>query len=560
MLIDNLNLQLQSNGTLKYRMNLNQIKNIFFFTFTFVVISCGNTTKKDITQDKEEKIRPNIVFIMSDDHAYQAISAYGHNLNNTPNIDRIANEGAIFNRGFVTNSICAPSRAVMLTGKHSHINGKVDNILPFNWNQDNFAKQLQESGYQTALIGKIHLHGLPQGFHYSNVLPGQGQYYNPDFIENGEKKKYKGYVTSITTDIALEWLDTKREKEKPFLLLYHQKAPHRTWMPEKKYFNLFKDKKFTPPTNYFDDYKGRPAAAKHEMGIFKDLDIVYDLKMLDKEKELKTRYRKAFQKQYDRMDSLQKSAWDAHYNPIIADFKKNPPIGKDLALWKFQRYMEDYLKTIQSVDDGVGQVLDYLEENNLTENTIIIYTSDQGFYLGEHGWFDKRFMYEESFRTPLLMKYPKEIKPGTVVNKMIQNLDFAPTLLDYAEVDIPEDIQGKSFRKLVSGESSEWRDAIYYTYYEFPGEHHVKRHYGIRTDRYKLIHFYYDTNHWELYDLEKDPSEMNNIYDNEAYIKVKETMHKRLIEMREKYGDSDKLTQKNLDNYLNAKGLNKKIN
>ena len=220
--------------------------------------------------------------------------------------------------------------------------------------------------------------------------------------------------------------------------------------------------------------------------------------------------------------------------------------------------MEDYLRTIQSVDDGVGQVLDYLEENNLTENTIIVYTSDQGFYLGEHGWFDKRFMYEESFRTPLLMKYPKEIKPGTVVNKMVQNLDFAPTFLDYAEVDIPKDIQGESFRKLVSGESSEWRDAIYYTYYEFPGEHHVKRHYGIRTDRYKLIHFYYDINHWELYDLEKDPSEMNNIYDNIAYIEVKETMHKRLIEMREKYGDSDKLTQKNLDNYLNAKGLKKK--
>jgi len=266
-----------------------------------LLVGCKNEEKEETNKQP-----PNIVFIMSDDHAYQAISAYGHGLNNTPNIDRIANEGAIFQKGFVTNSICAPSRAVMLTGKHSHINGKVDNILPFDWNQDNFAKSLQKSGYQTAMVGKIHLNGLPQGFHYSNVLPGQGEYYNPYFIENGVKKKYKGYVTSVTTDIALDWLDNKREKDKPFLLLYHQKAPHRTWMPEEKYFNLFDDKKFTPPANYFDDYEGRLAASKHEMGIYKDMDIVYDLKMLDKEGELQTKYRKAFQNQYNRMDAIQK--------------------------------------------------------------------------------------------------------------------------------------------------------------------------------------------------------------------------------------------------------------
>ena len=512
-----------------------------------------------IDKKKEEKLtskQPNIVFIMSDDHAYQAISAYGYGLNNTPNIDRIATEGAIFNRGFVTNSICAPSRAVMLTGKHSHINGKVDNIQPFNWNQENFAKSLQEVGYQTAMIGKIHLNGLPQGFDYSNVLPGQGQYYNPDFIENGEKKKYEGYVTSVTTDIALDWLNNKREKDKPFLLLYHQKAPHRTWMPEEKYFTLFDDKEFTLPANFFDNYEGRVASAKHEMGIYKDMDVVYDLKMLDKEGELKTKYRKAFQNQYNRMNATQKKAWDAYYNPIISEFKKKNPQGRELALWKFQRYMQDYLRTIQSVDDGVGEILDYLDENGLTENTIVVYTSDQGFYLGEHGWFDKRFMYEESFRTPLLMKYPKEIKPGTVIDKMVQNLDFAPTFLDYAGVEISKDIQGESFRQLVNGEVSEWRDAIYYAYYEFPGEHHVKRHYGVRTDRYKLIHFYYDIDVWELYDLESDPSEMNNIYDNPEYKKIQEHMHHRLIEIRKKYGDSAELNQEHLERYLNAKGIN----
>lgn len=534
-------------------MNSNHFKYVVLIGITLLFSNCKKVEQQEVTKGQA----PNIVFIMSDDHAYQAISAYGHGLNNTPNIDRIANEGAIFNKGFVTNSICAPSRAVMLTGKHSHINGKVDNILPFNWDQENFAKALQRSGYQTAMIGKIHLNGLPQGFDYSNVLPGQGQYYNPDFIENGVKKKYQGYVTSVTTAIALDWLSTKRDKNKPFLLLYHQKAPHRTWMPEEKYFTLFDDKEFIPPANFFDDYEGRPVAAAHEMGIDKHMDLVYDLKMLDKEGEIKTPYRKWFQGQYDRMDEKQKAVWDAYYDPIIKEFKEAGLKGKELALWKFQRYMQDYLRTIQSVDDGVGQVLDYLEENGLTENTIVVYTSDQGFYLGEHGWFDKRFMYEESFRTPLLMKYPKEIKAGTVVNEMVQNLDFAPTFLDYAGVEIADDIQGESFRGVLNGEvkAGEWRDAIYYTYYEFPGEHHVKRHYGIRTDRYKLIHFYYDVDVWELYDLEKDPSEMTNSYNDPAYKEVREDMHKRLTELRVKYGDSKELNDLNLENYLTAKKI-----
>lgn len=531
---------------------------LFLGVFSCVLtLSSCQQSKGKVTKAIVEVKQPNIVFIMSDDHAYQAISAYGHGLNHTPNIDRIATEGVIFNQGFVTNSICAPSRAVMLTGKHSHINGKVDNILPYNWDQDNFAKQLQKSGYQTALVGKIHLKGLPQGFDYSNVLPGQGEYYNPDFIENGVRKQYQGYVTKVTTNIALDWLQNKRKKDAPFLLLYHQKAPHRTWMPEEKYFTLFEDKEFELPANFYDDYSGRLAASKHEMGIYKDMDVVYDLKMLDVEGALKTRYRKAFENQYNRMDSLQKKAWDAYYTPIIKDFKEKKYQGKDLAKWKFNRYIKDYLRTIQSVDDGVGEILEYLDTQGLSENTIVVYTSDQGFYLGEHGWFDKRFMYEESFRTPILMKYPKEIKPGTTIDKLVQNLDFAPTFLDYAGVEIPKDVQGESFRKLVNGEVSEWRDAIYYTYYEFPGEHHVKRHYGIRTARYKLIHFYYDIDAWELYDLEKDPSEMKNLYNNPSYAKVQKKMHQQLKELRLKYGDSDALTQTNLTRYLKAKGLQK---
>ncbi|SEC72914.1 Arylsulfatase A [Maribacter dokdonensis] len=522
---------------------------------SFVGLCCASLLNLSCktTVEEQKDTRPNIVFIMSDDHAYQAISAYGYGLNNTPNIDRIGKEGAIFNRFFITNSICAPSRAVMLTGKHSHINGKVDNISPFNWDQDNFAKSLQSAGYQTALIGKIHLDGLPQGFDYSNVLPGQGQYYAPDFIENGVKKTIPGYITQVTTDLALNWLKKKRDDSKPFLLLYHQKAPHRTWMPEEKYLGLFDSVKIDAPANFFDDFEGREAAKTQEMSILKDMDLVYDLKLLDKEDELQTHYRKNFQKQYGRMTPEQKAVWDAYYNPIIEEFKSMDLEGEKLALWKYGRYIRDYLSTVQSVDDGVGQVLDYLKENDLEQNTIVVYTSDQGFYLGEHGWFDKRFMYEESFRTPLLVRYPKEIKPGTEINGLVQNLDFAPTFLDYAGLDISKDIQGKSFRKLVNGEASEWRDAVYYTYYEYPGEHRVKRHYGIRTDRYKLIHFYYDIEDWELYDLQKDPYEMNNIYNDPEYSSIQKELHENLKELREKYGDSEALTQENLDRYLEAR-------
>ncbi len=520
-------------------MKLKLLHILSFYFFAILIFGCN--------QQKEETQKPNILFIMSDDHAYQAISAYGFDLNETPNIDRLANEGAIFTRACVTNSICAPSRAVLLTGKHSFINGKVDNVQPFDWSQDNFPKLLQANGYQTAMIGKIHLDGLPTGFDFSMVLPGQGFYYNPDFLVNGKKERFEGYCTEIITETMLDWLKNKRDPNKPFCALYHQKAPHRNWKPAPKYLTLYDDKTFDPPANYFDDYEGRGTAAHtQEMQVDGHAMWGHDFKMITDPDGNPT----GFENELKRFNEKQKEDWLAAYTPKNEAMKAEKLEGKELGLWKFNRYIKDYLRTIKSVDDGVGEVLDYLEEAGLAENTIVVYTSDQGFYLGEHGWFDKRFMYEESFRTPLLVRYPKEIKAGTKINKLVQNLDFAPTFLDYAGIEIPKEMQGISFRKLVNGEISEWRDAVYYTYYEYPSVHMVKRHYGIATERYKLMHFYYDIDEWEMYDLESDPAEMKNLYNNPDYAEVQKNLHKRLTELRSEYGDSDANDEKFKKSYL----------
>lgn len=519
-------------------MNTSIFKAMTLLTAGAGIVGCTSQQKDS---------RPNILYIMSDDHAYQAISAYGYGLNETPNIDRLAKEGAIFTKACVTNSISAPSRAVLLTGKHSFINGKLDNSVPFNWDQENFPKILQANGYQTAMIGKIHLDGIPQGFDFSMVLPGQGQYYNPDFLIEGKKVRKEGYCTEIITETAIDWLKNKRDPDKPFCMLYHQKAPHRNWLPSPKYVNLYDDKTFEPPANFFDDYSGRGRAAKEqEMKIDGHGQWGHDFKLIVDPNGDTTN----FYNDIKRMNDEQRANWMAAYESENQEFLKAGLTGKELALWKFNRYIKDYLRCIKSVDDGVGQVLDYLTEAGLDENTIVIYTSDQGFYLGEHGWFDKRFMYEESFKIPLLVRYPKEIKAGTKINKLVQNLDFAPTILDYAGVKKPENMQGMSFRKLVSGESDEWRDAVYYTYYEYPAVHMVKRHYGVATERYKLMHFYYDIDEWEMYDLETDPSEMKNIYDDPAYADVKEMLHKKLEEIRKFYGDSDELNDKFINEYL----------
>ena len=486
----------------------------------------------------------NILFIMCDDHSYQTISAYDNRYISTPNIDRIAGDGVKFVNSFVANSLSGPSRACMLTGKHSHTNGFTDNTRSFDGSQQTFPKLLQKSGYETAVIGKWHLVTEPTGFDHWDILIGQGDYYNPTFINNGEKVQRKGYATNITTDLAIEWLDNGRDKDKPFCLLLHHKAPHRTWMPDTCDFKLFADKEFALPDNFYDNYEGRIAAAAQEMSIVKDMDLVYDLKLADKENEIHSNenLEKMGRRIYSNMDAAQKAAWDAHYDAVIADFKKQGLTGKALDEWKFRQYMRDYLRVITSIDRNVGKVLDYLKESGLEDNTLVVYTSDQGFYMGEHGWFDKRFMYEESFRTPLLMRLPGGAKGEAT--ELVQNIDYAATFLDVAGVDIPQDIQGVSLLPLLKGEKSiEGRDAIYYHFFEYPAEHMVKKHYGVRTDRYKLIHFYDDIDAWELYDLEKDPSEMNNIYGKEGTEAITAELKKRLVELQKEYGEEEYIAQ-----------------
>ena len=491
--------------------------------------------------------KPNILFIMTDDHAYQTLSAYDDKYIETPNLDKIAEDGVIFTNSFVGNSICAPSRATMLTGKHSFANGKVDNVDPFNWDQNNFAKMLQGAGYQTAFIGKSHLRGAPQGFDHYAVLPGQGNYYNPDFIINGERKEVPGYVTDVTTDMSIDWLKDAKQNDEPFCLLYHHKAPHRAWLPAERHFREFVDRTFPEPATLFDDYKGRGTAAlESEMNVLEDMNWSADSKLypevmteLGIEETLDWGIN-AFRNRTGRMNEEQKAAWDEVYGPVNEAFKEQYPEmeERDLMKWRYQRYMQDYLACIAAVDEGVGKVLDYLEENGLADNTIVVYTSDQGFYLGEHGWFDKRFMYKESFRTPLIMRWPGHIPAGAQSHQLVQNIDFAQTMLDAAGVQIPEDMQGRSLVPLFRGDTTNWRDALYYHYYEFPNEHMVKRHYGVRNERYKLVHFYYDIDHWEFYDLEKDPQELNNLYNDPEYQDEIDNMKEKLEELIIQYNDT----------------------
>ena len=492
-----------------------------------------------LTAQTNQGSRPNIVYIMSDDHAYQAISAYGYGLNHTPNIDKLAEQGMLFTRAFVTNSICGPSRAVMLTGKHSNVNGFKDNHSTFDGSQQTVAKLLHNAGYQTAVIGKWHLISDPQGFDYWNIVPGQGDYYNPDFIENGVRKRVPGYVTNITTDFAIDWLD-KRDKSKPFFLMYQQKAPHRNWMPEEKYYHLFDSVQFPVPSNYFDDYSSRTSAARsQEMEIARDMTYAYDLKLaFDLPKDKQTGLAILWQSIYNRFTPEQKEKWEEAYKPMIDSFDRANLSGKDLAIWKYQRYMKDYLRCIQSVDDNVGRLMDYLKANGLDKNTIVVYTSDQGFFLGEHGWFDKRWMYEESFRTPLIIKWPGVTNKKTTTSSMVQNLDFAETILDMAGLPVPSDMQGKSMVPLLKGkQKGNVHDALYYHFYENQ-EHKVAKHIGVRTQRYKLIYFY-ENKEWELYDLEKDKSEMNNVYDKPAYKKVQADMKNKLKALKEQYKDPE---------------------
>jgi arylsulfatase A-like enzyme len=508
--------------------NMKKILTILFFaancTFCFNLLA---------QKPKAATAKPNIVIIISDDHAYQAISAYGNKLVKTPGIDRIAKEGATFNKGYVTNSICGPSRAVILTGKYSHKNGFKDNETSnFDHSQDNFAKHLQAGGYQTAWIGKLHLGSNLQGFNFFSLLPGQGSYYNPDFIGmDGKTTRKTGYVTNLITDEAENWLD-HRDTNKPFLLVIGHKATHRTWMPDTADLGRYDQLNFPLPANFYDNYATRQAAAGQDMSIAKTMQMGYDLKMYDTADE---RDRDG---NFKRMNAVQRAKVDAYYQQVQADLKAKNLSGKELTEWKYQRYMKDYFNTAASLDRNIARTLYYLDQHQLTDNTIVIYLSDQGFYLGEHGWFDKRWMYEESFRTPMVMRYPGVIKPGTKNNDFILNLDIAPTMLSAAGMAIPPNMQGKSFLPLFTQRQAPWRNEIYYHYYE-NGEHAVSPHFGVKTKRYKLIHFYKRVDGWELFDLEKDQSEMNNLYGKKGFEKITASMRQLLSAQITKFDDED---------------------
>jgi arylsulfatase A-like enzyme len=483
---------------------------------------------------KNEGKKMNIIYIMTDDHTQQAIGCYGSKYGKTPNIDRLAHEGVIFRNSFVSNSISGPSRASMLTGKHSHANGFFsNNRSTFDGTQPAVHKYLKQAGYATAVIGKWHLKSNPVGFDHWDILPGQGDYYNPRFIN--EKGQYieDGYVTDIITTKCIDWIKQQKSGDKPYLLLMHHKAPHRTWMPDLKNLGVYKDVHFDVPANFYDSYEGRTAAKEQDMSIAETMRLGYDLKM----------YHPSFAEKSDSlalrtMNEDQKKAWRAYYTPILKQFMATNPKGKDLAEWKLQRYLQDYYETVHSVDESIGKLIEYLTSTNQLENTLIVYTSDQGFYLGEHGWFDKRFMYEESFSTPLVMRLPEKYfkKRGFEIKEMVQNIDHAPTFLDIAGLTIPKDMHGISYLPLLQKKNwSKSRKSLYYHFYEFPGEHDVKRHYGVRTQRYKLIHFYNNIDEWELYDLKNDPTEMKNLINEKKYSGIVKKLQKELQKLKVQY-------------------------
>lgn len=470
----------------------------------------------------KENARPNIIWMFSDDHSFQTIGAYGgrlKDLNPTPNIDRLASEGMRFDRCYVANSICAPSRATLLTGKHSHMNGKIDNVQPFNHDQQQVQKILRKNGYQTAMVGKIHLDGRLQGFDYWEVLPGQGEYNDPEFIsDQGTTNRFDGYVTDIITDKAFDWLENKRDPTRPFMLMIHHKAPHRKWIPAARDMERYADVHIPEPNTLFDDYDGRGTAAhEQEMMISEDLRLREDLKI-----------------------------GPEYAVPGGPFFKRNKLYaaaeleGRDLVRWKYQTYMKDFLRCVWALDENVGRVLDKLDELGLSDNTVVMYSSDQGFYMGEHGWFDKRFMYEESFRTPFIVRWPGVVSAGSVNTDLVQNIDFAETFLDVAGISVPADMQGRSLVPLFKGERpADWRELLYYHYYEYPGWHSVRRHEGVFDGRYKLIRYYGPDvpggEEWEFFDLETDPHEMKSIYDISKEKKLIQRFKSTLDETRRHY-------------------------
>ena len=498
---------------------------------------------------KEE--RPNIVFIFSDDHAPHAIGAYDgwlKSVNPTPEIDRLAEQGMLFENSFCTNSICGPSRAVIQTGKHSHKNGFMDNGDSFDWNQQTFPKLLQGTGYQTAIFGKSHLKGKPQGYNEWAVLPGQGLYYNPDFYTKEGQITIQGHCTDVVTDMAVDFLENKRDTNKPFMLMVQHKAPHRNWMPAARHLTLYDDIDLPEPATLFDTWEDKAPPARHqETSIIDYMHLNYDLFVdltpdFTQGKPSKSEDPSSW-RNMQRMSEEQMRVWRDAYGPKDVAFHAANLSGKDLLRWKYQRYAKNYLRTIKGVDESVGRLVATLDELGLSDNTIVIYSSDQGFFIGDHGWYDKRWMYEESLKMPFIIKWPNVITPGSRQQKMIQNIDYAETFLDIAQAAIPDDMQGRSLLPLLKGESvNDWRDSIYYHYYEYPSVHMVPKHNGIRTERYKLMHFY-EFGEWEFYDLENDPEELNNLYGKSEFAELIETHKAKLASLQEYYDDDSELPE-----------------
>lgn len=481
--------------------------------------------------------RPNIVLIFSDDHAYQAISAYGNKIVQTPNIDRIATQGALLQNNFVTNSICGPSRATLLTGKYSHKNGYYDNgITPFNTAQLVFPQLLQQNGYQTAWIGKMHLNALPKGFDYLNILAGaggQGFYFNPDFVNtNNDTITYKGYVSNLISDFFFNWLQ-QRDTSKPFFAVVGEKATHRSWYPDLQDLGAYDNIDFPLPEDFYDNYDTRLAAKDQDMTIDKTMRLKEDLKV---GMQFKPDGRRGS------LDAEQAHAYSDYYGKITKEFEGKKLTGKDLVEWKYQRYMKDYYATAKSMDRNIGKILGYLDSTGLSKNTVVIYASDQGFYLGEHGWFDKRFIYDQSLKTAFMVRYPGVIKPGIKINEIVSNTDWAPTVLDIAGVKTPAEMQGVSFLPVLKQQTpADGKKDFYYHYYEYPQPHHVSPHFGIRTKDHLLVRFYKGVESWELFDLQKDPAEHNNVYSDPQYKTTITDLKARLKQLIIQYDDKEAL-------------------
>lgn len=488
--------------------------------------------------------KPNIVFIFSDDHATSAIGAYEgflKSVNPTPNIDRLASQGMLFKKSFCTNSICGPSRAVILTGKHSHLNGFMNNGNRFDGDQQTLPKLLQKNGYRTAIFGKWHLKSEPQGFDEWKVLPGQGEYYNPEIITPDGKERLMGHCTDVVTDLAVNFMTEQAGADQPFFLMCQHKAPHRNWMPALRHLDLYNDITIPEPDTLFDEWKDNASPARwQEMEIDGHMDLTFDLFYgLSKKTDItvKRSTDKSAARNLKFMTPTQLSIWNSHWGPKDAAVRKANPQGKELVRWKYQRYAKNYLRCVKGVDESVGAIMENLEELGLAENTIVVYSSDQGFYIGDHGWFDKRWMYEESLEMPLIVKWPGVTKPGSKDIHLVQNLDYAPTLLEATGSAIPAELQGKSLIPLLKGESPDWRDSIYYHYYAYPSAHMIARHNGIRTERHKLINFY-NFGEWELYDLKTDPDELHNLYQDPAQAELITDLKGQLEELRASYGDT----------------------